>query len=67
MRTGLSGMSGAGSRKPLLAGEEAALFAEDQVTSPRMLYFSPQLGEVQGSEREGSPGQAGPPSAGIQV
>lgn len=70
VRSGLLNLSGAGSRKPLLAltpGEEAGLFAEDQVTSPRMLYFAPQLAEVQGSDREGSPGQPGPSQAGIQV
>lgn len=68
VRSGLLGL-GAGSRKPLLAGEEAALFAEDQVTSPRMLYFAPhaQLTEVQGSDRQGSPGQPTTSQSGIQV
>ncbi|XP_054281377.1 tetratricopeptide repeat protein 28 [Macrosteles quadrilineatus] len=68
VRSGLLNLSGAGSRKPLLSltpAEEAGLFSEDQVTSPRMLYFAPQLGEVQGTERE-DPGQPGPSQAGIQ-
>ncbi|XP_046683407.1 tetratricopeptide repeat protein 28 isoform X2 [Homalodisca vitripennis] len=68
VRSGLLNLSGAGSRKPLLSltpGEEAGLFAEDQVTSPRLLYFAPQLAE-QGADREGSPGQPTPTQAGIQ-
>lgn len=70
VRSGLHTISGAGSRKPLLSltpGEESGLFAEDQVTSPHMLYFAPQLGEVQGSDHEASPGLPGPTQAGIQV
>lgn len=70
VRTGISGsITGSSSRKPLLTltpGEEAGLFTEDQVTSPRLLYFSPQMSENPNQERETSGGQAPPPNNGIQ-
>ncbi|RZF33680.1 hypothetical protein LSTR_LSTR007058 [Laodelphax striatellus] len=54
-------------RKPLLSltpREEAGLFSEEQVTSPRLLYFSPENSVSR--DREVASGQAAIASTGIQ-